>query len=300
MPTDQGAPARAALVTGCSSGIGRATALALHRAGHRVYATARRPEDLAELTALGPRPLALDVTDEPTMVAAVDEVVRRHGAVTTLVNCAGYGLSGTVEEERLDAVRDQFETNVFGLARLTQLVLPGMRAQGHGTVINMSSIFGRYAVPGGGFYHASKHALEALSDALRLEVAPFGIRVVLVEPGPVRTRFGARYVAGLHPAAGGSPDPGSHPPGENGPYGDFRRRSAAYYEAVFHGGRRSLAGSLVVSPEDVARVVLRAARARRPRARYRVGLLARTTVGMRRVLPDRAFDVFVRRQFPVP
>ncbi|RMI36874.1 SDR family NAD(P)-dependent oxidoreductase [Streptomyces triticirhizae] len=299
MPTDQ--RPSAALVTGCSSGIGRATALALHRAGHTVYATARRPETLADLAAQGPRPLALDVTDEASMAAALAEVTAAEGAVATLVNCAGYGLTGPVEEESVQAAREQFETNLFGAARLTQLALPGMRARGRGTVVNISSIFGRYAVPGGAFYHASKHALEAFSDALRLEVAPFGVRVVVIEPGPVRTRFGERFVAGFQdPRAAGGPRPGE---GDEGPYDDFRRRSAAYYATVFAGGRdgrRSLAGSLLVEPEDVARAVVRAADARRPRARYRVGLLARTTIQLRRVLPDRAFDAFVRRQFPVP
>ncbi|SOD64496.1 Short-chain dehydrogenase [Streptomyces zhaozhouensis] len=288
-PTGRGA----ALVTGCSSGIGRATALALHRAGHRVYATARRPGTLAALAEKGPRPLALDVTDESSMAAAVDEVESAHGAVTTLVNCAGYGLTGPAEEASLDAVREQFETNVFGAARLTQLTLPAMRARGRGTVVNISSIFGRYAVPGGAYYHASKHALEAFSDALRLEVAPFGVRVALIEPGPVRTRFGERFVAGFRDEAEGTVPEGD-------PYGEFRRRGAAYYERIFRGEGRSLAGAFVVEPEDVARAVVRAADARRPRARYRVGLLARTTIQLRRVLPDRAFDAFVRRQFPVP
>lgn len=313
MPSDQGPGA--ALVTGCSSGIGRATALALHRAGHRVHATARRPETLADLAELGPRPLALDVTDEASMAAAVAEVEAAEGHVATLVNCAGYGLTGPVEEESVDAAREQFETNLFGAARLTQLVLPGMRGAGRGTVVNISSIFGRYAVPGGAFYHASKHALEAFSDALRLEVAGFGVRVVVIEPGPVRTRFGERFVAGFRPRDGadgggggadagrGGGDGGGADGGggaeDSGPYGDFRRRSAAYYETVFAGGR-SLAGSLVVEPEDVARAIVRAAGARRPRARYRVGLLARTTIQLRRLLPDRAFDAFVRRQFPVP
>ncbi|KAB8169788.1 SDR family NAD(P)-dependent oxidoreductase [Streptomyces sp. 3MP-14] len=316
MPTDQ--RPNAALVTGCSSGIGRATALALHRAGHTVYATARRPETLADLAARGPRPLALDVTDEDSMAAAIAEVTAAEGAVTTLVNCAGYGLTGPVEEESVQAAREQFETNLFGAARLTQLALPGMRARGRGTVVNISSIFGRYAVPGGAFYHASKHALEAFSDALRLEVARFGVRVVVIEPGPVRTRFGERFVAGFQDSGGPRPGEGDGAAGDGpagggaagegtaggaGPYDDFRRRSAAYYATVFAGGRdgrRTLAGSLLVEPEDVARAVVRAAEARRPRARYRVGLLARTTIQLRRVLPDRAFDAFVRRQFPVP
>ena len=149
-------PRRAALVTGCSSGIGRATALALSDKGFAVYATARRPEALTDLAARGCETLALDVTSEESMVAAV---------------------------------RAQFETNVFGLVRMCQLVLPGMRAAGRGRIVNIGSMGGRFTFPGGGFYHASKHAVEAVSDALRLEVAPFGVQVVLVQPGPVVSSF---------------------------------------------------------------------------------------------------------------
>ncbi|MFD0383272.1 SDR family oxidoreductase [Streptomyces stramineus] len=187
-------PQPVALITGCSSGIGRATAVRLHRAGLRVVATARDPGTLEALRELGTDTRALDVTDEDSVRAAVEGVTAEHGRIDVLVNNAGYGLSGTFEETGLDRVRDQFETNVFGLVRLTQLVLPGMREHGGGTVVNVSSIFGRYAAPGGGYYHASKHAVEALSDALRLEVSGFGIRVVVVEPGPVHTAWGQAFI----------------------------------------------------------------------------------------------------------
>ena len=180
---------RAALITGCSTGIGRATALALLAKGFTVYATARRPETIEDLAALGCRTLALDVTSEESMVAAVAAVEAEHGHVEVLVNNAGYALQGPVEETSLDAVRGQFETNVFGLTRLCQLVLPGMRAADSGRIINIGSMGGRFTFPGGGFYHASKHAVEAISDALRLEVAPFGVHVSLVQPGPVVSAF---------------------------------------------------------------------------------------------------------------
>ncbi|MFJ1745286.1 SDR family NAD(P)-dependent oxidoreductase [Streptomyces sp. NPDC088116] len=276
------------LITGCSSGIGRACALRMHRAGLTVYATARRPETLTRLEAEGIRTLRLDVTDEASMREVVDLVEAEHGSVGALVNSAGYAMSGVVEEAGPDDMRRQFETNVFGLARLSQLVLPAMRAARHGTIVNISSIFGRYAVPGGGFYQASKHAVEALSDALRLEVADFGVRVVLIEPGPVRTTdFGATYVANLKPV---SKD-----------YDDFRRRTAEYFDAIYTGSRRTLAGTFAIQSDDVARVVERAVRSARPSARYPVGFLARSTLALRRLAPDVVFDnLFVRRVFPVP
>ena len=171
------------LITGCSSGIGQAAALALHEAGRTVVATARNPATLSGLASRGLRTLALDVTDEASMRAAVDAA----GPIDVLVNNAGYGLYGTVEQLPMAEIRRQFETNFFGLVRLTQLVLPGMRAAGGGRILNVSSMGGRATLPGGAFYHASKYAVEALSDALRMEVARFGIHVVLIEPGPVRT-----------------------------------------------------------------------------------------------------------------
>ncbi|MGW1076952.1 SDR family NAD(P)-dependent oxidoreductase [Streptomyces sp. NPDC002537] len=278
-----------ALVTGCSSGIGRAAAIRLHDAGLRVFATARKPETLDALAARGMRTLALDVTDPESARAAVGTVTAEHGAVDVLVNNAGYGLSGTFEETELDKVREQFETNVFGLVGLTQLVLPGMRERGRGTVVNVSSIFGRYAAPGGGYYHASKHAVEALSDALRLEVAGFGIRVSLVEPGPVRTPWGQTFMDHL-------------PSGrEDSPYRRFHERTAQYYDAIYNGTRKTLAGTFAIEAEQVAAAIEKAVLARRPRARYPVGLLAASTFALRRMVPDSVFDnVFIRRQFPVP
>ncbi|WP_156723583.1 SDR family NAD(P)-dependent oxidoreductase [Streptomyces apocyni] len=276
------------LITGCSSGIGRACALRMHRSGMTVYATARRPKTLKPLADEGIRTLRLDVTDEESMREAVDTVEAAHGAVGVLVNSAGYALSGVVEEAGLDDMRRQFETNVFGLARLSQLVLPAMRAARSGTIVNVSSIFGRYAVPGGGVYQASKHAVEALSDALRLETAAFGVRVALIEPGPVRTtEFGATYIANFKPV---SED-----------YAEFRSRTAEYFDAIYTGSRRTLAGTFAIQADDVARTVERVARSPRPRARYPVGFLAHSTLALRRLAPDVVFDnLFVRRAFPVP
>jgi NAD(P)-dependent dehydrogenase (short-subunit alcohol dehydrogenase family) len=201
MPTTyaapMGEPSRAVLISGCSTGIGRATALRLARAGWRVYATARRPESIADLENAGCRTLALDVTDEASMVAAVAAVEEAEGAVGVLVNNAGYSQSGAIETVPLDSIRRQFETNVFGLVRLTQLVLPKMRAQGWGKIVNVGSMGGRLTFPGGGHYHATKHAVEAISDALRFELRGFGIDVILLEPGLITTEFGETATASM-------------------------------------------------------------------------------------------------------
>ena len=185
---------KAVLITGCSTGIGRATAERLAEKGWTVYATARRPESIEDLKAKGCRTLALDVTDEASMQAAVREVEAAEGAVGVLVNNAGYSQSGAVESVNLDDVRSQFETNVFGLVRMCQLALPGMRAQGWGKIVNVSSMGGKMTFPGGGIYHGTKHAVEAISDALRFEVRGFGVDVIVIEPGLIRTQFGEAAV----------------------------------------------------------------------------------------------------------
>ncbi|GLW75061.1 short-chain dehydrogenase/reductase [Kitasatospora phosalacinea] len=277
-------PPRTVLITGCSSGMGRRTALALHGLGHRVYATARRPETLADLAALGIATLPLDVTDERSMTAAVAAVEAAHGSVDVLINNAAYGLHLPVESATPDEVRAQFDTNVFGLVRMAQLVLPGMRRAGRGRIVNISSMAGRFSPPGGAFYHASKHAVEAISDSLRLEVAPFGIEVVVVQPGPTITEFGATAVGTMHPAA----DPAD-------PYGSFRTRLADMY------ARRTFTRRNGAVPAEAAtKVIVRAATAARPRARYAIGALARSTMLAKRLLPDAAFDALMRRSFPLP
>src|SRR3954452_17606510 len=184
----------AVLSTGCSTGICRATAQHLADRGHTVYATARKLDAIRDLEAHGCRVLELDVTDDDSMAAAVQKVEADEGAVGVLVNNAGYSQSGAVESIPMDAVRRQFETNVSGLVRMCQLVLPAMRAQRWGRIVNISSMGGRLVFPGGGYYHATKYAVEALSDALRFEVKGFGIDVVLIEPGLIRTEFGTAAV----------------------------------------------------------------------------------------------------------
>jgi len=276
---------RAVLITGCSTGIGRATALRLHQAGFPVYATARRPETLSALEADGISALPLDVTDDESMVNAVKRVVEDHGAVAALVNNAGSGVYGSIEDVPLDRARLSFETNVFGMIRLIQLVLPGMRQQNAGRIVNISSILGRFSPPGGALYHATKHAVEAYSDALRIEVSQFGVRVCIIEPAVVRTEF---FATSVNQFAG--------PP--NTPYADFYNDLAEWAIEVASGHRT--AGRFSVPAEKVAAVIERAISAPKPRARYQVGSLAASTMLMRRSLPDALFDRFVRSQFPAP
>ena len=277
-------PSRAVLVTGCSSGIGEAIARTLVRAGWPVYATARRPEMLSGLEAEGCRTLRLDVTEDDSMAAVVADIEQEHGAVGVLVNNAGFSQSGAVEVVPLDQARRQFETNFFGPARLTQLVLPGMRTQRWGKVVNISSMGGRLTFPGGGYYHATKYALEALSDALRFEVAGFGIDVVLVEPGFIRTSFSEAAAATVDV------------PGE-GPYRAFTEGVMASTRNVYDRGPMVRLGGV---PDDVARVVLGALTSSRPRTRYPVTASARLLRAVRAVLSDRAWDALMARSFVRP
>jgi NAD(P)-dependent dehydrogenase (short-subunit alcohol dehydrogenase family) len=283
---DEKAPSRSVLVTGCSSGIGHATALRLCAAGFRVWASARDVASIADLAQAGCQTLPLDVTDEASMARAVAEIERAAGAVEVLVNNAGYSQSGALELVDLARVRRQFETNVFGLLRLTQLVLPGMRRQGSGRIINLSSMGGRLTFPGGGIYHASKYAVEALSDALRFEVRGFGVQVVVIEPGLIRTGFGA--------AAVGSMQDGK---AEDGPYAGFQEAVARATREAYEKG---LFAKLGGDADDVAKVIERAIKARRPRARYRVTASARVLLWQRKMMPDWAWDAFLRSQFPQP
>ncbi|HUA75865.1 MAG TPA: oxidoreductase [Solirubrobacteraceae bacterium] len=281
-------PSKAVLITGCSSGIGRATALRLAKAGWSVYATARRPEALGELKDAGCQTLALDVTDEQSMQAAVAEVERAAGAVGVLINNAGYSQSGAVETVPLEAVRRQFETNVFGLVRLTQLVLPKMRAQRWGKVVNVGSMGGRLVFPGGGHYHATKHALEAISDALRFEVRGFGIDVVLLEPGLITTEFGEAATASMADV---------ELSGDGGdPYAKFNATVGAVTKGAYDGPMRLFGGG----PDRVARTIERAIKRRNPPARITITPSAKVTIGLRRILPDRLWDAAMRAQFPQP
>jgi NAD(P)-dependent dehydrogenase (short-subunit alcohol dehydrogenase family) len=272
---------KAVLITGCSTGIGRATAQHLATRGWTVYATARRVESIGDLQ--GCRQLALDVTDEASMQAAVDAVVSEHGAVGVLINNAGYSQSGAVESVPMEEVRRQFETNVFGLVRMTQLVLPGMREQRWGKIVNLSSMGANFVFPGGGFYHATKYAVDALSDALRFEVRGFGVDVIIVQPGLIKTEFGNAAVGGV--------------PVEDGPYASFNAAVGAATKGVYESGPL---GKLGGGPEAVAKAIEKAITARRPKARYRVTPSAHLLIRQRSLMTDRMWDTMMRAQFPQP
>ncbi len=255
---------KAVLITGCSSGIGRATARRLASHGWTVYATARRPESIADLEAAGCRTLALDVTDEDSMVAAVKTIEDTHGAVGVLINNAGYSQSGAIETVPLDAVRRQFETNVFGLVRLTQLVLPKMRDQRWGKVVNLGSMGGKLVFPGGGHYHATKHALEAISDALRFEVRGFGIDVILLEPGLITTEFGNAAATSMADTDALNGDAATAVGGD--PYETFNATVGSVTKGAYDGPLKLFGAG----PDRVAKVIEKSIRRRRAPTRVTI------------------------------
>ena len=271
---------KAALVTGASSGIGESIALHLAEAGWTVYACARRVDRMEHLDARGVVPFAMDVTDDASMVAGVRRVLDEQGHIDALVNNAGYGSYGPVEIVPLDEGRRQFEVNLFGLARLTQLVIPHMRGRGTGTIVNISSIGGKIYEPLGAWYHATKFAVEGFSDSLRLELAPFGIDVVIVEPGPILSEWNTIAREGMVERSLGTV------------YEQLALRMAAAFERTDTPRRSS-------GPEAVAESVLRALGTADPATRYPSGRGARTITALRRILPDRAMDAVMRRALDV-
>ncbi len=304
-----GAVSKAVLITGCSSGIGEATARRLAGHGWKVYASARRLESIEHLADAGCELLQVDVCDEQSMRTAVEQVEREHGAVGVLVNNAGYSQGGPIEQVPMQAVRRQFETNVFGLVELTQLVLPAMRAQHWGKIVNVGSMGGKLTLPGGGFYHATKHALEAISDALRFEVRGFGVDVTLIEPGLIVTEFGKTAAATMGEAgAGGSA--ASRANGANAsadtatatdanatdPYERFSTKLAAMTIGVYEGPMRHLGGG----PDVVAKAIEKAISRRKAPSRMLLTPSARLTVMQRKLLPDRLWDAMLRTQMPEP
>ncbi|WP_040406259.1 oxidoreductase [Amycolatopsis nigrescens] len=257
------------LVTGASSGIGHATALELLRAGHTVYGAARRVHQMDDLRAAGGHPLKMDARDEDELAGAVATVLDEQQRIDVLVNNAGTVLHGAIEDVPLDRARDQLEVNLLAPARLVQLVLPAMRAQSAGTIVNVSSIGGEIALPLGAWYYASKHALEAFSDTLRMEVEPFGIDVVIIQPGIIRTEFEDQTAAQLREISGG---------------GAYREMA----EAMARRGETGLSeGS---DPAVVVEAIRHAIESDRPDTRYAVGWLADKLLELNRTLPDREFD----------
>ncbi|MEV8443707.1 SDR family NAD(P)-dependent oxidoreductase [Actinosynnema sp. NPDC051121] len=285
---------RAVLITGVnssgglSSGTGRATALRLHRAGWPVYATGRDLDGLKDLADEGITTLQVDVTDEESMAAAVARITEDHGAVGVLVNNAAYSLNGTIGETPIEQVRRQFETNFFGLSRMTQLVLPGMRAQRSGRIIMMSSIFGLFATPGRGYYQATKHALEAISDSLRLEVKPWDIKVSIIEPSPILGSFVPTTVGDLGLDT------------DSDLYADFWERFVVWHGAYREVDKPKGRGRTAVRSGKVAETIEKAITDPNPRIRYRLGLPTHLLKPQRAIFGDRAWEVFVTKFFPQP
>ena len=272
-------PFTTALVTGASSGIGKAIAEQLVADGLTVYGAARRVDRMADLEKLGVVPIAMDVTDEARVAAAVAEIEAEQGAVGVLVNNAGYGSYGAMEDTPLDEARRQFEVNLFGLAAVTKAVLPEMRRQGRGRIINISSMGGRMYTPLGSWYHATKHALEGWSDCLRLELEPFGIDVVVVEPGVILTEFSDTMLGPMMERSGASA------------YAPLARRMAEATRAFYAEGAASPASV-------IAEVVSEAVAAPKPKTRYVAGKRAKSLMWARKWLGDRMFDRAVMASLP--
>lgn len=264
------------LISGASSGIGKETAKWLLQHGYIVYGAARRLEAMDDIRQMGGRTLRLDVTDEASLVEAVEVVLREQGHIDVLVNNAGYGSTGSLEDVPLSEARQQFAVNVFGLARLSQLVIPHMRARASGRIINVSSVGGKIATPLSGWYNATKFSVEALSDTMRLELKSFGIDVVIIEPGGIQTEWSGIAAANAQRNSG---------------------------ETVYKGMVEKLVGGFrkydrnLSPPLVIARVIERAIRARRPRTRYAAGFGAKPVLALRKIVPDRLLDWVIRGQF---
>ncbi|UXM92187.1 oxidoreductase [Paenarthrobacter sp. JL.01a] len=272
---------KTALVTGASSGIGEATARKLQALGFTVYGAARRTDRLQSLAADGNRTLAMDVTDDASMRAGIDHIIADAGRIDVLVNNAGYGSYGALEDVDIDEGRRQFEVNVFGAMRLAQLALPHMRAQRSGTIVNITSMGGKIYTPLGGWYHGTKFALEALSDCLRLEVKPFGIDVVVIEPGGIATEWGGIAADFVEETSG------------NGAYSAQAHAVAKSLRSEANANRNS-------PPSVVADAVANAVTASKPKTRYAVGFGAKPLIAARGLLTDRQFDAVISRAVGVP
>jgi NAD(P)-dependent dehydrogenase (short-subunit alcohol dehydrogenase family) len=269
---------KTALITGASSGIGEATALQLAELGFTVYASARRVDRMSDLADRGIRTRSVDVSDDDSMVTLIETIIADTGRIDVLVNNAGYGLYGALEDVPIVDARRQFEVNVFGLARMTQLVLPQMRAQRDGYIVNISSMGGKIWEPLGSWYHASKFAVEGLSDSLRVEVAEFGIKVVIIEPGTIRSEWSGIAADNLEATSA------------NTPYAGLAKLVGAGLRAV---DRLPIASG----PEVVAEVIAKAVQDPKPRTRYPAGGGARGMLLAERILPDRGFDRFIQMSY---
>jgi len=265
---------KVALVTGASSGIGRETARLLAEQGFIVYGAARRTDKMQDLKQAGIKLLAMDVTDDAALVSGVNTIIQAEGRIDALVNNAGYGSYGSLEDTPMSEARYQFDVNIFGMARLTQLVLPHMRQQRSGRIINISSIGGKLGEPHGAWYHATKYAVEGLSDSLRMELKEFGIDVVIIEPGAIITEWAGIARDHMLKISG------------NTAYKDLTLKHAAMFERADKSGSK---------PVVVAKTIVRAINASRPKTRYATGGGAKVILFVRRILSDRMFDRLMLR-----
>ena len=264
------------LLTGASSGIGYQTAESLAKEGHVVYGAARRIEKMETLKQFGVKPIYLDVTDEESIKSAIDTIIRNEGRIDVLINNAGYGSFGAVEDVNISEAKMQFEVNLFGLARLVQLVLPHMRKQKSGRIINVSSMGGRLTTYFGAWYHATKYALEAFSDALRMEVSDFGIDVSLIEPGGIKTDWGIIAADKLANSAKG------------GAYEKEAMKTAK-------GMKKQYSGNLLSNPIVITKAISKAVNSNRPKARYLIGFMAKPLVFLHTILPTKVFDKIMKK-----
>ncbi|MBN2280266.1 MAG: oxidoreductase [Candidatus Marinimicrobia bacterium] len=265
-----------ALVTGASSGIGESVALLLQEKGFRVYGAARSIEKMENLKTKGISVIPLDITREESIVNCVDTILKTEGRIDVLINNAGYGSYGTVEEVPIEEARRQFEVNLFGLARLTQLVLPKMRENNFGKIVNVSSIGGKVYTPFGAWYHATKHALEGWSDSLRLEIKPFGIDVIIIEPGAIKTAWGSIASDHLKKTSG------------KGPYGSKVTQAAQKMMKMYSSNR-------LTKPEVIGQVILKAVTVRKPKSRYIKGFGAKPALLIRKWLGDKIYDRIIQK-----
>lgn len=262
---------KTALVTGASAGIGEATVKLLLQRGYKVYAAARRIEKMAELKEAGAILIDLDVTNTSSIEQAIQQINAESGGVDVLINNAGYGSLGSIEEVDLDEARRQFEVNVFGLAKLIQQVTPYMREKRAGKIVNISSVGGKIYEPLGGWYHSTKFAVEGLSDCLRLELKPFGIDVIVVQPGPIRSEWSKIALTNLLNNSA------------NGPYKKIAEGMERNFK-VFYNEQR------VSGPEVVANVILKSVESKHPRTRYAAGRGSSSILFGRKILSDKLFD----------